>query len=434
MCALLAYRLLQKLSVVVDIQHPHVLCHDGGGGHPPEAAVLPGRKLPAHPLAACHLSPQMVQAGVSVLEVRERKMVCLQQILAPNDEGKGGLGGRLGHLPVLGLGQVQRIVDGAVEGFDQHVWRICILLAEVDPRHLPEASDRATHRGDPQQAELHIHIAEGLRAAGREAEVGAAPQLPREPEELRAHEEPAFEDGLQRSQQLLRIEPEGVVRRPCQDHLNLTAASQNVLSEHRNVIHALLLDPAADEDEDLGARVLIQIAVLLQGRLGFEAHLPQLVDACGSLVLRRVGGIVQRQDVRQAPEEHALALQICGVVGRDRANSLTTLHLLDVGNTCLEHVEAPLEHQVFPDGSDFQVEDQTKASHGGRGLPEAVVDEVRLDDPHIVRIVEDQDHWQWLLLQVERRQGRVVVHAVVDVWVQHPQESCHGLVPKGKVA
>ena len=30
--------------------------------------------------------------------------------------------------------------------------------------------------------------------------------------------------------------------------------------------------------------------------------------------------------------------------------------------SCLEHVEAPLEHQVFPDGSDFQVEDQTLVS------------------------------------------------------------------------
>ena len=54
--------------------------------------------------------------------------------------------------------QVQGIVDGTGKSFQEHVRGVCILLAEVDSRHLAQATDGTADRWDTKQAELDIHV------------------------------------------------------------------------------------------------------------------------------------------------------------------------------------------------------------------------------------------------------------------------------------
>mmetsp|Transcript_58054 Transcript_58054/g.175503 ORF Transcript_58054/g.175503 Transcript_58054/m.175503 type:complete len:966 (+) Transcript_58054:541-3438(+) len=420
---LLAHGLRQELRGGVDVQHPHLRGHDLRGGHGPQGGVAPrlhgradglhGRLLPG---------PEVVQGpGVALLlpEVLQRPRVGLLQALAPGVEGELRARGRAGHLPILRVGQAQGVVHGAEEGLQQHPLRVGVLLAEVDAGHLPKAAHSAAHGRHAQQAELHVHVAEGLGDGGREAEVRPPAHLLREPEELGADEEPATELGLQRHQELLRVEAAGVVRGPGQHDLDLRVAAEQAGREHGDVVDALLLHPAPDEDQDLRVRVRVQAAAGLQGRLRLDALLLEPLDARRAGVGRRVGGVVQGQDAREAREERALAPQLGGVAHRDAADAVAPLRLPDVDHARLEHVEAALEGQVPADGRDLEVEDEAEAPERGDGLPEPVADGVRLDDAHVLRVVQHQDHGHLpLALHVERRQRRVVVHAVEDVRLQ----------------
>mmetsp|Transcript_29153 Transcript_29153/g.73640 ORF Transcript_29153/g.73640 Transcript_29153/m.73640 type:complete len:214 (-) Transcript_29153:293-934(-) len=212
--------------------------------------------------------------------------------------------------------------------------------------------------------------------------------MPGKSEEFSAHEEPARELRLDRRQELLGIQAAGVVWRPCQHDLHFWMASEERWRNHRDVIHALLLHPTPDEDQDLSVKVLVQATMRLQGCLRLEALLLQSVDASFPLVLCRVRRVVQRHDARQAVEERTLSLELDAIVGRHRTDPMASLHLFDIGDPSLQHVEAPFEGRVLPDGRLLQVEHDAQPAQGGDSLPEPVVYEVSLDDAHVIRIVE----------------------------------------------
>mmetsp|Transcript_34094 Transcript_34094/g.90392 ORF Transcript_34094/g.90392 Transcript_34094/m.90392 type:complete len:596 (+) Transcript_34094:416-2203(+) len=161
----LTHGLRQELGAVVDVQDLHLLRDDGRRGHPAEGGLAAGRHGRPDGVVVLVVDPEVVQrerVAVSVPEIEDRLRVGLQQVHPPDVEGELRLGGGLGHLPVIGVRQVQGVVHGAEEGVEEHAARIRILLPEVNPGDLPQATHSAAHGGHPQQPELHVHVAEGL--------------------------------------------------------------------------------------------------------------------------------------------------------------------------------------------------------------------------------------------------------------------------------
>mmetsp|Transcript_9344 Transcript_9344/g.25350 ORF Transcript_9344/g.25350 Transcript_9344/m.25350 type:complete len:448 (+) Transcript_9344:1826-3169(+) len=386
---LLSHGLRQELCVVLDVQDLHLLCHHSCRRHRAETALRSVRDLVPNLLGRRAGVPQGELLGLPGLEVRDRLRVRLREVLPPCVKRESCFCSSVSHLPIVRVGHVQGVVHGAQKCVEQHPGRVGVLLPEVHARHLPEATDGAAHGGHAQQAEFHIDVAEGFRARGGEAEVSAPPQLRRQREELRAHEEAAREARPEGREELLRVQAASIVWRPCQHDLHFWMASEERWRNHRDVIHALLLHPTPDEDQDLGLRILVQATVRLQGLLGLEALLLQGVDARVALVLCRVRRVIQRHDAGQTVEKRALALELDAVVGRHGTHPMAGLDLFDVGDPCLEHVEATFERHVLPDGGLLQVEDDPQSAQGRDRLPEPVVDEVGLDDTHVVCIVEN---------------------------------------------
>mmetsp|Transcript_99897 Transcript_99897/g.250446 ORF Transcript_99897/g.250446 Transcript_99897/m.250446 type:complete len:214 (+) Transcript_99897:438-1079(+) len=212
--------------------------------------------------------------------------------------------------------------------------------------------------------------------------------MPGKSEEFRAHKEPARELRPDRRQELLGIQAACIVWWPCQHDLHLWMASEKRRRDHGDVVNTFLLHPSPDEDQDLSVKVLVQATMRLQGCLRLEALLLQSVDASFPLVLCRVRRVVQRHDARQAVEQRTLSLKLDAVVGRHRADPMASLNFFDIGDPSLQHVEAPFEGRVLPDGGLLQVEHDAQPAQGGDSLPEPVVYEVSLDDAHVIRIVE----------------------------------------------
>mmetsp|Transcript_159747 Transcript_159747/g.512568 ORF Transcript_159747/g.512568 Transcript_159747/m.512568 type:complete len:378 (-) Transcript_159747:5545-6678(-) len=212
-------------------------------------------------------------------------------------------------------------------------------------------------------------------------------------------------------------------------------AVQQERRDHGDVVDALLLDPAADEDQDLGIRVLVQVAVPLQHRFRPHPLYLQAFDACLPMVLRRVRGVVKRHDAGQATEEGSLTLQLDTILRRHSANAMPRLHFLDVRDTCPQHVEAPLEGGVLPNRRLREVEDNAQTPKSRNCRPKAVVDKVGLDDTTIVGIVQHEDSRDLLLPRdVERSQRGMVVHAVVHIRLEISQELSDSLIPQGEEA
>mmetsp|Transcript_29152 Transcript_29152/g.73634 ORF Transcript_29152/g.73634 Transcript_29152/m.73634 type:complete len:430 (-) Transcript_29152:945-2234(-) len=381
-------RLCQELSIILDVQDLHLLSHPACSRHPAEAALRPMRYLAANLISRRASVPQSELLSLPRLEVGDRLRVRLREVLPPCVKRESCFCSSVSHLPIVRVGHVQGVVHGAQKCVEQHPGRVGVLLPEVHARHLPEATDGAAHGGHAQQAEFHIDVAEGFRARGGEAEVSAPPQLRRQREELRAHEEAAREARPEGREELLRVQAASIVWRPCQHDLHFWMASEERWRNHRDVIHALLLHPTPDEDQDLSVKVLVQATMRLQGCLRLEALLLQSVDASFPLVLCRVRRVVQRHDARQAVEERTLSLELDAIVGRHRTDPMASLHLFDIGDPSLQHVEAPFEGRVLPDGRLLQVEHDAQPAQGGDSLPEPVVYEVSLDDAHVIRIVE----------------------------------------------
>mmetsp|Transcript_37684 Transcript_37684/g.117188 ORF Transcript_37684/g.117188 Transcript_37684/m.117188 type:complete len:214 (+) Transcript_37684:256-897(+) len=126
-CPLLTDRLRKELGSVVNVQYAHVLHHLRGRGHSPQGRGLAMRHGLVHGILGRVLHPHVVQRvrlALPLTEVLQGLGVGLQQVLAPSVERKRGTSGRLGHLPVLAVVQVQRVVHRAEEGVQQHLGRV----------------------------------------------------------------------------------------------------------------------------------------------------------------------------------------------------------------------------------------------------------------------------------------------------------------------
>lgn len=92
----------------------------------------------------------------------------------------------------------------------------------------------------------------------------------------------------------------------------------------------------------------------------------------------------------------------------------TNLRLPEVHDPRAQHVEAALECKVPPNRLLFEIEDETQAAQCGHRLPKTIVDEVSLDDAHVVGIVEHQDRRCQAVLRTNSSTPQISQH---NVWM-----------------
>mmetsp|Transcript_46810 Transcript_46810/g.121220 ORF Transcript_46810/g.121220 Transcript_46810/m.121220 type:complete len:471 (+) Transcript_46810:2715-4127(+) len=224
---------------------------------------------------------------------------------------------------------------------------------------------------------------------------------------------------------LLCIAAVGVAHRPDHDQLCVFVLAQHPLGNVRDVVDALLLDPAAHEDEDACLGVLRHLVLPLDHGLGRDAARQVLLLAAlhGGHALGLRHAVLDAAHLGQAPEHRVLLRRLEGVVPRHGADAAASLVPARVVHDGLQHAELPLVERLAAHAVRGQVEDL------GEPIGLLLAHVLRGNRALVLRVMEDYRHREWAL-NVHHGHGGVEVGAVVHVRLRAVDQARHGLVPQ----